>query len=219
MKLSVTINQLSEYLTRQIELFYPDAMDVRTGLIKIMPDVVERLDHCFSHVHKKYYFEQGEAVFNHLNSDHYAMFLYIVSNTAYRQDFTQVAEKAFLLNKALHGIDAFYSITLPDIFLFVHPVGTVLGNANFANFLVVYQNVTVGSDWEGIYPDLGKANVLYSKSSVIGKCSIGDNVCFAANTFVKNMDVPDNSVVVGSYPANSIKANHRDNKQDFFCLA
>ena len=216
---TLNINQLIDYLSRQFELFYPDAMDVRTGLIKIMPDVVERLEHCFLHIHKKYYFEQGEAVFNHLNSDHYAMFLYILANTAYRQDFIQVAEKAFLLNKALHAIDAFYSITLPDIFLFVHPVGTVLGNANYADFLVVYQNVTVGSDLAGIYPDFGKANVLYSKSSVIGKCKIGDNVCIAANTFVRNMDVPDNSVVVGLYPANSVKTHNRDNTQDFFPLS
>ncbi len=219
MKLSLDSKQLSDYLARQLELFYPDAIDVRIALLKIMPDVIERLDHCFSHIHKKYYFDQGVAVFNHLNADHYAMFLYIVANTAYRQDFIQVAEKAFLLNKALHAIDAFYSIALPDIFLFVHPVGTVLGNANYADFLVVYQNVTVGSDLAGIYPHFGQANVLYSKSAVIGKCSIGNNVCIAANSFVRNMDAPDNSVVVGLYPANSIKTNNRDNKQDFFCIS
>ena len=139
-----------------------------------------------------------------------------LSNQAWRQGYISIAEKAFLLNKALHGIDAFYAITLPDVFLFVHPVGTVLGNASYADCLVVYQNVTVGSDKDGIYPTFGKSTVLYSKSSVIGRCKIGNNVSIAAHSFVRNMDVPDDSVVVGLYPENKIKKNNQINKRDFF---
>ncbi len=216
MKLSIEKSALMTYLAKQLSLFYPDDADVKEGLTQIMPTVIERMDHCFSHIHKKYYQEQGQAVFNHLNSDHYAMFLYVVSNQAWRQGYIPIAEKAFLLNKALHGIDAFYAITLPDVFLFVHPVGTVLGNASYADCLVVYQNVTVGSDKDGIYPTFGKSTVLYSKSSVIGRCKIGNNVSIAAHSFVRNMDVPDDSVVVGLYPENKIKKNNQINKRDFF---
>lgn len=216
MKLSIEKSALITYLANQLSLFYPDDADVKDALIQIMPTVIERMDHCFSHIHKKYYQDQGQAIFNHLNSDHYAMFLYLVSNQAYRQGYIPIAEKAFLLNKALHGIDAFYAITLPDVFLFVHPVGTVLGNASYDNYLVVYQNVTVGSDKDGIYPAFGKAVVLYSKCSVIGQCKIGNNVSIATHSFVRNMDVTDDSVVVGLYPENKIKKNNQNNKQDFF---
>ena len=216
MKLSLDHKCLTNYLLMQLKNFYPDNMEVEDCLVKVMPFVIERMDYCFSQIHKKYYFEQGQAIFNHLNSDHYAMFLYWVSYEAYRNQFINTAEKAFLLNKALHGIDAFYSIALPDIFLFVHPIGTVLGNAKYADYLVVYQNVTVGTDVNGLYPIFGKANVLYSKCSVIGTCSIGDNVSFAGNSFIRNKDVPNDSIIVGLYPNVQIKQNTKNNKIDFF---
>lgn len=216
MKLSLTIEQLIDYSDKQLGLFYPDGCVVSQQLKQVMPQVIERLDYCFSHIRKKYYFEAGEAMFNHLHSDHYAMYLYLLANEAYRQNALVLAEKAFLLNKALHGIDAFYAVTLPDIFLFVHPVGTVLGNASYQDYLVVYQNVTVGSDVAGIYPQFGKGNVLYSKCSVIGDCRLGDNISFANNSSLRNVHVDNNSLVFGMTPHNSIKNNQRNNLQDFF---
>lgn len=216
MKCSIDQKYLPQYLAAQLDHFYPDHCDVKADLTRIMPFVIERMDHCFRHVHKKYYFDQGQALFNHLNSDHYAMFLYLVANEAYKHQFINLAEKAFLLNKALHGIDAFYSITLPSIFLFVHPIGTILGNAKYADYFVVYQNVTIGTDVNGVYPTFGKGNVLYSKSSVIGSCTLGDNVSIAAHSFIRNTNVADNSVVVGLYPDMKIKKNSKSNKQDFF---
>lgn len=216
MKLSIDQNLLCEYLTKQLDCFYPDKVEVKDCLPQIIPPAIKRLEHCFAHIHKKYYFENGEAQFNHLNSDHYAMFLYLVSNEAYKNKYINVAEKAFLLNKALHGIDAFYSIELPEIFLFVHPVGTVLGNAKYSDFLVVYQNVTVGTDIANVYPRFGLATVLYSKSSVIGNCDVGHNVSVAGNAFIRNMHVPDNSIVVGLYPKVDIKKNNHNNKNIFF---
>ena len=32
---------------------------------------------------------------------------------------------------------------MPDIFLLVHPPGSVIGNAEYSNFLTVYQNCTI----------------------------------------------------------------------------
>lgn len=216
MKLSIEKSALINYLSKQLELFYPDGVVVKDGLIHIMPTVIERMDYCFSHINKKYYIEDGQSCFNHLNADHYAMFLYFVSNEAWRQNLILIATKAFLLNKALHGIDVFYSISLPNIFLFVHPIGTVLGNASYADFLVVYQHVTVGSDVGGVYPHFGKGCVLYSKSSAIGQCNLGSNVSLAAHSFIRNREIPDNTVVVGLFPDNNIKKNNRNNQQDFF---
>ena len=218
MNLSLEQPALIAYVAKQLDTFYPDGQHVMGGLTHILSSVIKRMDHCFSQIHKKYYIENGQARFHHLNSDHYAMFLYFLSNEAWRQGFTPLAEKAFLLNKALHGLDAFYSIALPDVFLFVHPIGTILGNATYADFLVVYQNVTVGADIAGIYPSFGDGCVLYSKCSVIGQCSIGNNVSIAAHSFLRNLDVSSHSVVVGLYPANQIKTNSRDNRHDFFKL-
>ena len=216
MKLSLPLSQLATYLSIQLQHFYPDAHDMKMIVDICLPTVIERLDLCFSHIHKKYYRIAHESVFNHLNGDHYAMFLYMMANEAYRKQYIPLAEKCFLLNKALHGIDAFYSIELPEIFLFVHPVGTVLGNAEYQNYFVVYQNVTVGSDLKGIYPRFGEGVVLYAKSSVIGECHLGHNISIAAHAFVRNKTISDNQIVFGVHPNEIVKSHARNNILDFF---
>lgn len=216
MKLSLSLSQLSDYLNAQFKQFYPDNCPMEQMIHACQAKVIERLDLCFSHIHKKYYYSGDESVFNHLNSDHYAMFLYLMANEAYRHQYIPLAEKSFLLNKALHGIDAFYSIDLPDIFLFVHPVGTILGNARYQNYFVVYQNVTIGSDITGVYPSFGQGTVLYAKSSVIGNCQLGSNVSVGAHAFIRNKIIPKNHLVVGLFPNEQVKPHQQNNIFDFF---
>jgi serine O-acetyltransferase len=87
-------------------------------------------------------------------------------------DFT-LAKKIYLLNKALFCLDVFYEVELPPIFLFVHPVGTVLGRAKYSDYLVVYQRVGVGSN-HGIYPTLGEYVTLHPGAMVLGNSQVGN---------------------------------------------
>ena len=138
------------------------------------------------------------------------MYLYLLSNTIWKNDGDiACASKIFLLNKTLHGIDVFYSVELPEIFLFVHPIGTILGNAKYSNYFVAYQNCTVGSTEDGIYPSFDEEVALYSGSSVIGNCSIGTNSIIGSNSFIINSDIGSNKVVLGAYPNNRIIKNKR----------
>ena len=83
---------------------------------------------------------------------------------------------------------------MPDIFILIHPVGTVLGNANYSDYLVVYQNVTVNTN--GIHPPtLGKFVTLGAGASILGECVIGDRVGIGATVTMRNKRVSDNSVV------------------------
>jgi serine O-acetyltransferase len=177
---------------------------------------LHRLEYCFSNIKKKYYNEEGNIYFNHLNSDHYAMFLYFFSNTAYKIGEITLAEKAFYLNKALHGIDIFYSVELPSIFLFVHPVGTVIGHANFSDFLMIYQNVTIGTDQGVSYPSFGEGVIIYSGSSIIGNCVVGNNAIFSANSFIRNLNIDDNQIIVGQFPEVKTKFLNKSVISNFF---
>ena len=108
----------------------------------------------------------------------------------------------------MNSVDIFYTVELPAIFALAHPVGTVLGNATYQDYLYVYQNVVVGGIFkDGInsYPKLGKGNVLYSHVSLIGNTHVGDNVIFGSNTFVQNKKIKSNSIVHGHYPNNKTK--------------
>ncbi len=211
MKTTLNDGELSFYVARQINNLFPDSNNVSSDEIDhYMNDTMDKVSFCFNNIRRKYFYDNNETLFNHLHSDHYSMFLYILSNVMYRKDNNEnLSTKVFLLNKALNSIDAFYSIQLPDVFLFVHPVGTVLGNAKYGNYFAVYQNCAIGSDEDGIYPEFGEGVVLYARSSVIGNCKIGNNVVIGANTFILNMDIPDDSVVTGSYPNVKILKNNK----------
>ncbi len=205
---SLTSEQMANYLIRQVNNIFPDQVELLFDLESQITSCYEKLEFCFSNIKRKYYYDDEKVIFNHLNSDQYATFLYFLANQIYKElKVEDFPAKLFYLNKIMNGLDLFYKVEMPEIFLLVHPVGTVIGNAKFSNYLVIYQNCSIGSDESGIYPEFGEGVILYSKSSVIGNCKIGSNVVIAANSFILNQDIPNDSIAIGSYPHNKIAPN------------
>ena len=198
--------ELVNYVGAQCAAFFPDGRDVCGALSDIMPEVLGRMERLVSHVNLKYYFKDEHPWFSHLNTDQYAAFLYFCANTAYRQSSgAGVADKLYALNKALHALDVFYAVELPDIFIFSHPVGSVLGRATYGNYFVCYQNCTVGGNTKLEYPKLGEGVALYANSAIIGNCEVGDNVQISAKSMIMNQNVPEDTIVCGSHPAIEFK--------------
>lgn len=214
MKLSMPPARLQAYVMDLVKTSFPDGYQASYDLTPLHERALARLEYCFSHIHRKYYRDDGGGgaiLFDHLNGDHFASYLYFLANTVWQETGDhELPTRLFYLNKRMHGLDLFYSVAMPDIFLLVHPVGTVIGSAVYKDFLVIYQNVTVGADEAGIYPVFGKGAVLYSRSSVIGACRLGDDVVLGANTFILNAEVPPNSVVVGQHPV--LRICHSDQR-------
>lgn len=157
-----------------------------------------RLEHCFAHIDNKYFFDGSRAVFDHLHGDQYAMWLYWLSNQLHRDGAPiNWCKKLFLLNKSLHGCDVFYEVALPSVFLLVHPLGTVLGRAEYSDHLLVYQRCGVGSNHD-VYPRLGRHLSLRPGSAVLGRCTIGDQVTVAAESLVLDRDIADNTTYIGN---------------------
>ena len=118
---SIKAKDLASYVHRQISLFFPDDSAVLVSDIeRYVGNALDRIEFCFRHVDSKYYTrEDGKVLFNHLNGDHYAAFLYFLSNIIWlKSKDGKIPSKIFLLNKALHGIDLLYEVLMPDIFLF-----------------------------------------------------------------------------------------------------
>jgi serine O-acetyltransferase len=216
MKLSLDASDLATYLARQVSNFFPDREIGADAFRRPVDRALERVEHCFGAIRNKYFPGARDAYFNHRHTDQYAMFLYFVSNSVYRdRGEPELAEKAYALNKALHGLDAFYEVELPAIFGWQHPVGTVLGRARYSDYFFVYQRCSTGAQ-DGVYPDIGAGVAMYGGSSIIGKCTIGSNVLLSAGTLVMGHDVPDNSVVFGQSPHLTIKPTRRNVFNDFF---
>lgn len=209
MKMEIGLGRdgLSAYVRHLLATYLPDGKDLNPWSSALFSQALDRCEYAFSRIERKYYLQQDRLVFDHLNADHMATFLYFLANTIWREEGREdVPVRLSYLNKIMHGLDIFYSVKMPDIFMLVHPLGTVLGNAAYSDYLVVYQQCTVGALTD-TYPTFGTGTILYSRTSVLGQCHVGDNVVFAANSIIVDTDVPADSVVVGAYPAHRFLNN------------
>lgn len=206
----MTSEDLSGYVARQLAMYFPDGRAISPDTVQpYMSDALERTRHCFAGIEKKKFRDGAQVMFNYLHPDHYAMFLYLLSNTVSRRDRQNpLAFRLFYLNKVLHGLDAYHDTELPPVFQFMHPLGTILGQAKYGNYFCVYQGCSVGCDEQGVFPVIGEHVVLYAGASVIGRSNIGCNVVISANTMILNRDIPNDKLVLGTQRL-EIRANTR----------
>lgn len=200
--------RLAALAARQCDHLVPDDDPVTVdALMEAVPDALARLEHCFCAVDNKYFFDGDSAVFSHLHGDQYCMWLYLLANQLHRQGGSRATcAKLFALNKALHGCDIFYEVALPDIFLVVHPLGTVLGRGIYADYFVAYQRVGIGSNRD-VYPTLGEHVTLRPGAAVLGRSRIGDRCQIATESLVLDRDVPDDTLYIGGPKAATLRAN------------
>ena len=217
MKLSLADDELPGYVALQVNNFYPHEMVSGDHLKEYIDLALRRTAQCFAQIRNKYFNLDGEVFFNHLHTDQYAMFLYFLCNSIFREsNDSALASKVYGLNKALHGIDVFYEEELPDVFFFQHPLGTVLGRAKYSNYLVVYSRCSVGANLDDVYPYIGEGVAMYGGSAIIGDCTVGDNCWISVGTTVMDQDIPTNSAVFGKSPNTVVKTTKRSVVRDLF---
>lgn len=198
-RMTLGYRQLARYVTQQLNKLFDDGNQIRDDdILELFPETFRRIEYCFIHINNKYFFDGHSAAFSHLHGDQYSMFLYLLGNIAYKlRAPSELSTKLFLLNKALHGIDAFYEVELPAIFLFVHPLGTVLGRGSYSDYFVVYQRCGVGSNHD-VYPKLGPFTTLRPGSSVLGNCTLGRNNTLAADSLLLDKDLINDQIYIGN---------------------
>ena len=207
-KLSINQTDLLNFTIKQINNSFPDSQPIKfDDLMTVFPEALSRLEHCFSHIDNVYFFDGESSIFNHLNGDQYAMWLYLLSNELFLQGASkEICSKVFLLNKKLHACDIFYEVELPSIFLLVHPLGTVLGRGNYSDFFVAYQRCGIGSN-HNTFPSLGKHVTMRPGSAILGKSNIGDNCQLASETLIIDSNIPKNNIIFGNPSNQKLKLN------------
>ena len=148
-----------------------------------------------------------------INGVMYTNYLYWLSRYLFETGDIEAAAEVYGLNKMFHSVDLFYEIKLPQIWSCEHPLGAVMGRAQYGERFFFYQGCTVGGNrhnGEAFYPIIGNNVLMYSNSKILGDSKIGNNVIIAANAYVINQVVPDNSIVFGQSPNIIIKANHNE---------
>lgn len=208
------LSGLSDLLHRQLTGFFPLDEWEHDLLNRCMPETLSRLERCIAGVDNKYFHRDGEIFFSPFHSGQWLIFLCYLANTvstrhglAASEDIRRAktfADKIYYLNKIMHSVDIYHEVELPDVFFLEHPVGTVLGRASYQEGFMAYQNCTVGGN-KGHYPTLGRNFRMMSGSKILGNSYVGDNVTLAANTYVKDTDIPSGATVFGASPSLTIK--------------
>lgn len=190
--INLTKMELVSYTTSQILHFFPDNRQDNTHS-HIEAHIDQTLDRLKKNINAVLAWPKDE--FNYLHSSQYCHYLYFLANTIWNAAGNPVlCTKLFLLNKALNGIDCFYEIELPDIFYIGHSLGIVLAKATYSNYMVLYQNSTVGKN-HGVAPILEEGVVLYPNTAIIGRSRVRKGTILSQGTSVINQDTPGMCVV------------------------
>jgi serine O-acetyltransferase len=199
LRCSLRIDGLCRLAAHQANALFPDGDPMSPAdLVAAARTALARVEHCFSHVANRYFFDGNGPCFDHLHGDQYAMWLYVLARELHLAGGPDPAcRKLFLLNKAMHGCDIFYEVELPTVFLLVHPLGTVLGRGSYGERFIAYQRCGVGSN-HGTYPVIGSGVTMHPGSSILGRSRIGDGCTIAADALVLDRDLSDNSLYIGS---------------------
>lgn len=196
--------QLLRLLIKQLSNFFVVDECDEAVLEREFEFVWLKLYNCFKSIDNKYYNIDGNLRFSPLHSGQYLAYLYFFSNVCSNNGNKMLADKLYYLNKIMHSCDIYHEVNLPESFFFEHPVGTVLGRAKYGNNFMVMQNCTVGGN-KGYYPIIGNNVKMYSGSKILGNSIIGNNVSIAANTYIKDTNIPNNATVFGLSPHLIIK--------------
>lgn len=134
------------------------------------------------------------------NLDERAWENYWASHCAWRSGDLEAAFHLYKNLRAEHSLEVFYEVELKRPTRFVHPLGTVLGRAEYAEHFVVYQGVSVGSTVDNERPRFTGPCVMFPHSGVIGPVTVGKNVWITAGTIVealprRGISIPDGVVV------------------------
>ncbi len=189
------------------------------GVREAFNQALDRTEECFRVIaYPGYHNEKGMTTFSHLHGDQYATFIWFLSNSLYRNtDEKTACDKLLQLNKLLNNVFISYKCGLPDHFLLIHPIGTILGNANYSDFLVVRQGVTVNTahDKEGNpAPYLGRGLNFGAHAKIFGNASVGDRVSIGAGAMIYQTEVPDDHVVISKEGKVIVRKRKRE-----FCAA
>lgn len=205
----ISKKDIKNLLNLQLTSFFGKLNAIEVQMIDdVFSKVFADIEYNFSKNKNKYYHCQtkngDETYFNPFHAGQWTIFLYYMSySIAHNKDGGHIcsilADKIYYLNKALNSCDLFHQVKLPQYFSLDHPVGSVIGRAQYGEGFSFGQYCTVGNNHD-IYPIIGKNCRMCMNSAILGNSHIGNNVIIGAGAIVKDQNVPDNSIIFGESP-------------------
>lgn len=207
---------LIQLVNRQINNFW--AVDITDSIESVLDKTLMRIQQDFQAVNNKYIYNDDNSLLRPIHSVSWSIFLYFLSHELYKHG-EESADYVYYLNKIMHSNDWFYAADIPTHFWAEHPLGSVLGRAQYGDFLMIYQGCTIGGNQKGselYYPKLGHHFMMFANSTVLGNSKIGNWVILSAGTYVKDEIIPDNCIVFGRSPHIVIKKRTHVEMEEIF---
>ncbi len=177
----------------------------------------ERCIYCFSHINNSKFNTGGIQPYHCVQ---YGMWLYFLGNEIFRkypsdENAVSICDKIFMVNMSITQMDLFYGHNMPEIFCPTHTSGVVFSPmAQIGEYFLFSHGCNIGLNKSPQTPPvLGKWVRMLGHSKILGNCHVGDYVVFGANSYIKDMDIPDHSIVFGQYP-NVIIKEDKNNKAE-----
>ena len=142
----------------QSQIFYGDIVNL-LDFKRIYSEACEKYIFCLSKKKKLKHFPT--SLIRH--SDEYCSFLLFLARQAYLSGNIELATCSYLINRRMNSFDCFYTRVIPDIFHLEHPIGSIVGNSELKNFLVIYQGVTIEQTFKSASPSIDRKSCAFPK--------------------------------------------------------
>lgn len=175
-------------------------------------------------LNKSKYYTSNDGSRAQFAATHYsshALLLYQIARECFLNGRRDLADKIYFLNIATTATDLFYEVELPLRTGCDHPIGSIVGRANFGidSSLFFRQNCTVGgnftSDGDIVYPRILGNLFLHPKSALIGNITVTGTVILSNSAYVKDAGSLNDVFVFGSSPnlitkpiPDNLRSNH-----------
>ncbi len=167
----------------------------------------------FRSVKTKYFMNSanGNARFSATHYSGHALILYQVARECFLNNRQDLAEKIYFLNIATTSADLFFEVDLPLRTGCDHPLGTVIGRADFSSESMLFfnQQCTIGGNFDSSgranYPKIDGLIFLHPKSSLIGDIQCSGVVILGNNAYAKDVGVVKDCLIFGESPNLTIK--------------
>lgn len=194
--------EFEEFLDTQLALVGLRLGSVRGEVSEVYP-ILKRQ---FSRIRSKYFSDDGAPVVRVANNAQYTIFLYWLSCKVFAAGRRIEADRIYALLRMVSGADIYYEVSLPELWGCDHPLGSVIGRAEFADDATFFfsQNCNTGNN-DGIYPRVRGNLLMLPNSSLLGDTEVTGNVIMSNGACAIDAGKLSDCIVFGRSPELTIK--------------
>ncbi len=155
----------------------------------------------FSRIRSRYFFDNESPVIRVAHNAQFTIFLYWLSREVIASGRKLDTDRIYTLLRVVSGVDIYYEVSLPALWGCDHPLGSVIGRAEFADDATFFfsQNCNTGNN-NGVYPKVRGNLLMLPNSSLLGDTEVTGNVIMSNGACAIDAGKLSDCIVFGRSP-------------------